>query len=469
MRNWMLAAALPMLLPATAPAQARDQRAAQQPRELRIEYVQDSLPNGLQVIYHVDRSTPVAAVVVWYDVGSKHEEPGRTGFAHLFEHMMFKGSRNVPDGQHFGLLEQAGGRAGQDINGTTSNDRTNYFQQVPSNQLELALWLEADRMGTLLDAVDQEKLDNQREVVKNERRQGVDNQPYGTWWEEMHAKAYPEGHPYHHSVIGSMEDLSAATLEDVKNFFRTYYAPNNAVLVIAGDIDVDRTREQVRKHFGWIPRGPAPPPLRSTDLPALIGEERRGVVDDALAPAPAVFVGFRVPPLRAENSPAVQLLAQVIASGRSSRLYESLVRQQQIATSVFGFNSGKVDGADLIIFGAYGRPTTDPDSLERALIAELDRAMEGFQAEELERAKVAVRFSNVNALQTLGGFGGRADRLAEAKTYFDDPDYVNRRLAQLQAVTLSQVNALARERLVPRNRVTLVYVPARQQAAEVVP
>ncbi len=470
MRTTLLLAALALVSTPALEAQARQQRAGQQPATLRIDYVQDSLPNGLQVIYHVDRSTPVAAVVVWYKVGSKHEEPGRTGFAHLFEHMMFKGSRNVADGQHFGLLEAAGGRAGQDINGTTSNDRTNYFQQVPSNQLELAIWLEADRMGTLLDAVDQEKLDNQREVVKNERRQAVDNQPYGTWWEEMHARAYPAGHPYHHSVIGSMEDLSAATLQDVHSFFRTYYAPNNAVLVIAGDIDVDRTRAMVRQHFGWIPRGPAAPQLRDISVPQLIGAEQREVVPDALAPAPAVFVGFRVPAQRSQAGPVVQLLTQVIASGRSSRLYESLVRQQQIATNVFGFYSGKVDGADVAVFGAYGRPQTNPDSLEQALVTELDRAAGGFTQEELDRAKVLVRFSNVNALQVLGGFGGRADRLAEAKTYYGDPNAVNTRLEALQRVTLDQVNALARERLVSENRVRLVYVPQRAAAStEVTP
>jgi predicted Zn-dependent peptidase len=258
-----------------------------------------------------------------------------------------------------------------------------------------------------------------------------------------------------------MEDLSAATLENVHAFFRTYYAPNNAVVVIAGDIDVARTREMVRRHFGWIPRGPDKPPLRDMSLPPVIGTEQRLIVRDSLAPAPAVFVGYRMPAAREPRGPATTLLAHAMGSGRSSRLYESLVREQQIATSVFAFNFGLVDGADLVLFGAYGRPTTNPDSLEQALIRELDRAMQGFTEPELTRAKIRERFDDINALQVLGGFGGRADRLAEAVTFYDDPNKVNTRLAELDAVTAAQLSALARERLVPSNRVRLVYIPAK--------
>src|SRR5258705_7009356 len=254
--------------------------------EVRIDYTQETLPNGLTVVYHVDHSTPVAAVLLWYNVGSKMEQPGRTGFAHLFEHMMFQGSKNIGKGEHFSLLEAAGGRGGSDINGTTNWDRTNYFEQLPSNQLELALWLEGDRMGTRLEAMDQAKLDNQREVVKNERRQSFDNQPYGNWVERMEAALFPEGHPYHHFVIGSMADLSAASLADVASFFKTYYAPNNAVLVVAGDIDVPAAKALVRKHFGPIPRGPKGPPLANMSGPANIGHEQRLVVVDLQLPVP---------------------------------------------------------------------------------------------------------------------------------------------------------------------------------------
>jgi zinc protease len=433
--------------------------------ELRIDYTQETLPNGLTVIYHVDHSTPVAAVLLWYNVGSKMEQPGRTGFAHLFEHMMFKGSKNVADGQHWSLLEGAGGRAGADINGTTNWDRTNYFEQVPSNQVELALWLEADRMGTLLETLTKEKLDNQREVVKNERRQGVDNQPYGTWVEKTGELVFPEPHPYHHSVIGSMADLSAASVADVQNFFKTYYAPNNAVLVIAGDIDVPQVKAMVRKYFGPIPRGPAPPKLANMGVPTTIGREQRVVVQDALAPAPRVFVAYRVPPAKDRRAQAVSLLSTIIGGGNSSRLDESLVRKQEIATGVTAFNFGLADGADMLVLYATGKPGSSPDSLERALLAEL-AGLSTFTQSELERARAAARFSFVNGLQTTGGFGGRADLLAEGWTFFRDPNYVNTVLSQIDRVRLSDLDALARERLVPANRVILVYVPAKKTASQ---
>ena len=449
----------------TAGAQATTSRSTQAGKspELRIDYTQETLPNGLTVVYHVDHSTPVAAVLLWYNVGSKMEQPGRTGFAHLFEHMMFQGSKNVPKGQHFALLEAAGGRGGADINGTTNWDRTNYFEQLPSNQLELALWLEADRMGTLLDAMDKTKLDNQREVVKNERRQSYDNQPYGRWIEKLQSAVFPDGHPYHHDVIGSMEDLSAASMADVQNFFRTYYAPNNAVLVVAGDIDVPNAKALVRKHFAAIPRGPKAPPLQNMTLPATIGREQRMVVVDSQAPAPAVYVAYRVPPATDRRAAVVSILGDVMGTGRSSRLYDALVRKQQIATTANAFNFGLTQGGDMLVFTATGKPGSSPDSLERALLAELAGASSFTQA-ELDRARAAERFSFVNGLQTTGGFGGRADRLAEGWTYFKDPGHVNKVLAEYDRVTLNDLNALARERLIPTNRAIAVFVPVAKQA-----
>ncbi len=464
MRLRLLAGSLLCIAAGSAGALAA-QSTAGQGAQVRIDYIEDQLPNGLKVLYHVDNTTPVAAVVLWYNVGSKHEQRGRTGFAHLFEHMMFQGSKNVAKGQHFALLEAAGGRGGADINGTTNTDRTNYFEQVPSNQLELALWLEADRMGRLLETVDKVKLDNQREVVKNERRQGVDNQPYGTWVERMQAEVYPAGHPYSHSVIGSMDDLSAATVEDVHNFFKTYYAPNNAVLVIAGDIDVNAAKALVRKHFGWIPRGPAVPALVNMTVPATIGTEKRFVVDDALAPAPAVFVAYRVPPVKDRRGPVVDLLGSVVGSGRSSRLYDALVRKQQVATQVGGFNFGFVDGADMLVFTAIGKPGASADSLEKALVAELNGVGGNFTQADLDRVRAQERFNFVNGLQTTGGFGGRADRLAEGWIYHRDPNYVNKVLGEYDRVTLADLNALARERLLPRNRVIAVYQPVKKPAA----
>jgi zinc protease len=448
---------VPALLLAALPGLAGAQAAARAP-DVRIGYQEETLPNGLKVIYHEDHSTPVAAVDVWYDVGSKMEEPGKTGFAHLFEHMMFKGSRDVGDGQHYFLLEAAGGRAGADINGTTLFDRTNYFEQVPSNMLDLALWLEADRMGTLLETLTQEKLDNQREVVKNERRSSVDNQPYGVWEEKMLTYVFPPSHPYYHDVIGSMEDLTNASVDDVKQFFRTYYAPNNAVLVVSGDIDVPQAKAMVRNRFGWIARGPAAPPLRDTGLPARIGASPREVVQDANAPAPRVYVGYRVPGSGGSQGPAVNLLATML-DGKTSPIYDALVRRLGIATAVSAGNFGNVSGGDVLFVFATGKPGTSPDSLEHALLAELDRAGAALTQPALERAKAQTRMQFVDALQRTGGFDGVADQLAAGWTYYRDPDHVNHVLPESDAVTLAQVRALAAERLAADNRAVLVFVP----------
>jgi len=469
MRLRFLAVSLLCVATGVAGAQSTNRRSNQAAKspELRVDFTRETLPNGLNVIYHVDHTTPVAAVLLIYNVGSKMEQPGKTGFAHLFEHMMFKGSKNVADGQHFALLEAAGGRAGSDINGTTSWDRTNYFEQIPSNQLELGLWLESDRMGTLTQTLTKEKLDNQREVVKNERRQSIDNQPYGTWLEKSGELLFPEGHPYHHSVMGSMDDLSAASVADVQNFFKTYYAPNNAVLVVAGDVDVPQAKALVRKYFGPIPRGPVPPRLANMSVPTVVGREQRVVIQDPLAPAPRVYVAYRVPPAKDPRAAAVSMLSTIIGGGSSSRLDEALVRRQEIATSVSAFNLELVDGGDILVAQATGKPGSSPDSLERALLAEL-AGTSSFTQAEFERARASARFQFVDGLQTTGGFGGRADRLAEGWTYFHDPNHVNDILGEIDRVTLPDLNALARERLVPNNRAILVYVPVKKTASETV-
>ena len=455
-----------LLLAAAAAVPARAQTGAPMPA-VRLDFEEETLPNGLRVIYHVDRSAPVAATVLWYDVGSKHEVAGRTGFAHLFEHLMlFTGSRNAPEGRHFALLEAVGSRTGADINGTTSWDRTNYFQQVPSHALELALWLEADRMATLDEALNETKLVNQREVVKNERRQSADNQPYGRWLETMLTHLYPAEHPYHHLVLGSMADLEAASLEDVRGFFRTHYVPNNAVLAIAGDIDVPQARAMVRRYFGGIPRGAEPPPVRRVPLPARLGASPREVINDPNAPAPAVYVGYRVPSGRDPRAPAVSLLADILAGGRSSPLYQSLVRERQVATSVFSFNFGLVEDADMLVVGVIGKPGANVDSLEATVLAELGSVGGRVDATQLARVQAAEGFNIVNQLQQMGGFGGRGDALAEGATLHGDPGWINRRLPALNAVTLADVQAISREFLVDDNRAALVFVPApRQEAA----
>jgi len=255
-----------------------------------VSFTDERLANGLRLIISVDRLAPVVAINLWYDVGSKHEVEGKTGFAHLFEHVMFQGSRNVGKAEHMALVQAAGGT----MNGSTWLDRTNYYETLPSHQAELALWLEADRMGTLLDALSQENLDNQREVVKNEKRWSYDNRPYGSWYEKLQGHLYPEDHPYHHVTIGSMEDLDAASVEDVSDFFRTYYAPNNAVLSVVGDVDPDDIRRWAERYFGGIPANPAIPPLGDLSLPPTLGAERRETVFDRV-PLPRVYVGFRAP------------------------------------------------------------------------------------------------------------------------------------------------------------------------------
>ena len=451
---------LAILAVALAPAWA----AAQGTQRMRLDYVAEKLPNGLNVIYHVDRSSPIVAVNTWYNVGSKHEQIGRTGLAHLYEHiMLFKGSKNIKDQERFALLEQAGGRAGVEINGTTSFDRTNYFQQVPSNQLELALWIEADHMRTAGEALTIEGVNAQREIVKNERRQSLDNQPYGSWVEKMIGYAFPANHPYSHHVLGSMTDLSAQTLPDVKTFFSQYYSPDNAVMVIAGDIDIDATKGLVRKYFGTIPKGIARPAMRSAIVPAKFSAPQREVVNDQNARTPAIFMGHRVPNARTKDAAALSLLSAILGNGRTSHLFSSMVRERQAATNSSAFTFGLVDGADILVANAIGKPGANVDSLETNLKSVLDNTLASVTPAQLARVKSAVRYDFINGLQTMGGFGGRADRLAEGQTFYGDANWVNKRLTEIDAVTLEQVRALASTYLVPANRITLIYIPAAAQ------
>ncbi|HEU4564338.1 MAG TPA: pitrilysin family protein, partial [Gemmatimonadaceae bacterium] len=286
---------------------------------MRIPIETFTLPNGLRVTMSEDHTAPVVAVNLWYHVGSANERPGRTGFAHLFEHMLFQGSADVAANEHFEVVQRAGGT----LNGSTWLDRTNYFETVPSNQLALALWLEADRMGALLPAMTQGKLDTQRDVVKNERRWSVDNQPYGTWWEKLPALAFPPEHPFHHSLIGSMEDLSAASLEDVAHFFATWYTPDNAVLSIAGDFDPAEARALVERYFGPIPRGERRPPLPPMELPPRFGTWLRETVEDEVM-LPRLFLGFRSPAFGSDGYYAASMCSAVLGLRNGSRLHRAL-------------------------------------------------------------------------------------------------------------------------------------------------
>jgi len=422
-----------------------------------VTFIDERLPNGLRLIVAEDHAAPVVAVNIWYDVGSKHEVPGKTGFAHLFEHVMFQGSRHVGKAEHIQLVQAAGGT----MNGTTWLDRTNYFETLPANQLELALWLEADRMGTLLDALSQENLDNQREVVKNEKRWSYDNRPYGSWNEKLQEHLFPPEHPYHHTTIGSMEDLNAASLEDVREFFRTWYAPNNAVLAVVGDVDVAQVREWTERYFGGIPANPNLPALGDLSLPPTIGGERRETIPDKV-PLPRVYFGFRAPVFGDRRLDALDVASQILAGGKGSRLHRRLVRTERIAQDVALFTLGFVGGASVTAGWATVRPGVDVARVEAAFLEELELlTRESVSDDELARAKALVEADELGALQRVEE---RADRLAMYATLFDEPDLINQMLGRYLAVTPDAIRDAAAEVFRPDNRVVLTYLPEQPPA-----
>jgi zinc protease len=400
-----------------------------------------------------DDRAPIVAVNLWYDVGSRHEKPGKTGFAHLFEHMMFEGSAHVAKGEHFSLLQSIGGS----LNATTWLDRTNYFETVPSHELELALWLESDRLASLLTAMTQEKLDNQREVVKNERRYSIDNQPYGTWDEKLQELIYPESHPYHHSTIGSMADLDAASLADVSDFFASYYAPNNAVLTIAGDFDPPAALALVEKYFGPIKPNPAIPPGPSAAIEPIIGAEVREIVPDRV-PLPRVYAGYRMPTFGTDGFDSLEVAVDLLGSGRASRLYRTLVREQQVAQDVTVFAFPFVGGATIFTMWVTARPGIGHEALEKALFAEVDRlAVEGPSDDELERVRNLHAASVESSLERVGE---RADRLSMYACLFDQPERVNTEVSRYLAVDAARVREAMAASIRPDNRVVLTYLPA---------
>jgi len=418
---------------------------------LTIPIERHRLENGLKIVLSQDRTVPVVAVNLWYGVGSRNEPKGKTGFAHLFEHMMFQGSAHVPKNKHFELIERAGGT----LNATTWFDRTNYFEAVPSHDLELALWLESDRMGWMLPAMDQEKLDNQREVVKNEKRQRYDNQPYGDWDERLQALVYPKEHPYHHSVIGSMADIDAATLDDVAQFFETFYVPNNAVLTIAGDFDRDHALGLIDRYFGEIAKGADIPALPGDpNIAPLIGETvREHVVADV--PLTRVIMAFRVPPYSSEDFAVAEVSRSLLGMGRASRLYRRLVRERRVANSVVTYVFPLLSGAAMLLVWATGYPGTTPQELEAALSEELAGLAEA-EAHEVERAIALTETDLVRALERMSE---RADVLSMFELYFDDPGRINSELDRLRAVSVEQIRDFARSHLGSDNRAVLVYEP----------
>jgi len=418
---------------------------------LSIPVERFTLGNGLRVNLSLERSTPVVAVNLWYAVGSRNERPGRTGFAHLFEHMMFQGSQHVPKNRHFELVERAGGT----LNATTWFDRTNYFETVPSHHLELALWLESDRMGWMLPAMTQEKLDNQRDVVMNEKRQRYDNQPYGDWDEWIQAMVYPETHPYHHTVIGSMDDIAAATLDDVAEFFQTFYVPNNAVLTVCGDFNRDEALDMIERQFGPIPRGGEIPPIPGrSELSPTIGSTVRERVE-AEVPLPRVLMAFRIPPFSDPDYYAADVASSVAGSGRASRLYRSLVRERRVAKDVVSNTFPLMAGAGMLLAWATGFPDSDPAELEASLAGEI----EGLEAVTEEEIRRAVSLTETRLVREIQRVGERADLLSMFDQLFDDPERLNGELERLGAVTPRQVSEFTKSFLGPDNRAVLTYVP----------
>ena len=416
--------------------------------------VEHTLENGLRVISSPDHIAPSVAVNIWYDVGSRDEEQGRTGFAHLFEHVMFQGSAHVASGQHIALLQAAGAV----VNATTWFDRTNYFETLPTVGLDLALWLEADRMATLLDALTQENLDNQREVVKEEKRQRYDNVPYGDVMELLNTLTFPPDHPYGHTTIGSMEDLDAATLEDVHGFFRRHYVPNNAVLSIAGDVEPEDAFERAEIYFGHLEPGTKAPKPEAGPMEALSGVPRTEASDRV--PAEAVYFSWRLPARGGGVFDALDLAFSILGHGQTSRLYKQLVRGTEHAEGTSASTMGLIGGNSFGFSYARARDGISPEQLEEEmaeLVAQL--LTEGPTDEELRRAKA--QFER-HWLHELARIDSRADALGEYATLHGDPRLINSRIGEIAAVDNAEVQRAMQEWLRPDQRATLIY---RQEAS----
>ncbi|MGQ0713443.1 MAG: M16 family metallopeptidase [Gemmatimonadaceae bacterium] len=431
------ALALPALLGCITAADAQTPRPAQRAETPDISYQKFVLPNGLTLLVHEDRKAPIVAVNLWYHVGSKNEKVGRTGFAHLFEHLMFNGSEHFND-DYFKPLEKVGAT---DLNGTTNFDRTNYFQNVPTSALDLVLFLESDRMGHLLGVIDQPRLDEQRGVVQNEKRQG-ENQPYGKAFSTIVENTYPRGHPYSWSVIGSMEDLNAAALDDVREWFKTYYGPNNAVIVIAGDIDAPTARQKVEKYFGAIP--PGPPIAKQDKWIAKMTGTHRGWMQDRV-PQARIYKIWNVPEWGSADADYLTLVSSVLSSGKSSRLYKRLVYDDRIATDVASFVFQKELGSQFFI-QANTQPGGDLAAVERAIDEELARFIrDGPTPAELQRAKTQHRANFIRGAERIGGFGGKSDILATNMTYAGNPEFYKTTLTRIANATAARLRTAARD------------------------
>ncbi|MBW3660307.1 MAG: insulinase family protein [Gemmatimonadetes bacterium] len=416
-----------------------------------VPFEERRLDNGLRVLVHEDPSTPIVGIHWMVHVGSKHERPGRTGFAHLFEHLLFQGSENVPPGAHFTYVQDAGGT----LNGSTWFDRTNYWEVVPVDALERVLWLESDRLGWFLPGLTAEKFETQRGVVRNERRQRYENQPYGLWLEKVLGLLYPAGHPYRHPTIGSMEDLAAATFEDARAFFETWYRPNNCALVLAGDVEADDAFARVERWFGAIEPGAVPEPPK---VPAVRLEEDR--LETVVEPVevPRVYLAWHVPAWGRPGSHALDLLAQVLAGGRSGRLWRELVYHRRIAQDVSAFNWQPLEDTGLFLVVLTGKPRTEGAELLSAFDEILGRLATGGLAEG--EATAAAHRVQLGLLHALNDVGGRADALAHAAVLLDDPVYVERQQAERAGVEADEIQEAARRWLAGASRAVVEYAPA---------
>jgi predicted Zn-dependent peptidase len=413
-----------------------------------IKFTDSSLDNGLRVIISEDHYAPVFGIAVSYKVGSRDERQGRTGFAHLFEHMMFKGSENVGAGEHPYLVFTKGGS----LNGTTDNDRTLYYEIMPKNQLDLALFLEADRMRSL--NVTKENLENQRQAVKEERRLGVDNQPYGQAYEKLDELVY-DNFAYKHSVIGSMADLDAASVEDVQQFFKTYYAPNNAVLSLAGDLDTKEAVAKVKKYFGGIPRQPAPKPVDLTE--PVSKEERRAKIDDKLARVPRIDIAYRIPDVTTADVRALSVGGTIIGGGESSRLYQVLVKDKELVTQIFAGVNGRAGPSKFQII-AMVRPGKSPEEVEGLISEEIARLVsQPVTDKELARARSSIRRGAVSGRESMLNI---AVSLADDAALYNDPNRFNTESAKRLAVTAADIQKAAKTYLTASNRVVVTTTPA---------
>ncbi|HXG63577.1 MAG TPA: pitrilysin family protein [Blastocatellia bacterium] len=421
--------------------------AAQAAKKVRVDFKETTLKNGLRVIMVEDHSAPVISVAVTYNVGARDEKKGRTGFAHLFEHMMFKGSENVGPGEHFVLIFNNGGA----MDATTWSDLTNYYQIVPANQLDLVLFLEADRMRSL--EVTQENLDNQRNAVQEERRLRIDNQPYGKSQEKMQDLLY-DNFAYKHPGIGSMADLNAASVADVREFFKIYYAPNNAVLTIVGDFNPNEALAKIKKYFEAIPRQPDPPRVDLSEPEQKA--ERRATVEDALARLPQVNIAFKAVPGNTNDFYALQVLSAALQSGQSSRLYQRLVKEKEMVTSISGFMDER-PGPGALYITATLRPGQKVEDVEAAIYAEIERLKNEPIADwELQKAKNFTRLGFVNSVQSSLS---RALALGRYTVFYNDPGLINTRLDKVAAITAEDVRRVAKKYLTQNNRTVVVTVP----------